>query len=86
MAFDSLTLGVLISELNKTIIGAKITKINQPERDEVILTVYNKANYKLVLSANATINRLLLTEYAVENPQTPPNFCMLLRKHVLLTE
>lgn len=82
MAYDSLTLSVLIRELNETLSGGKISKIAQPEKDEVVFTVFRGASHRLVMSANPSINRLHLTEYAKENPLAPPNFCMLLRKHL----
>ncbi|MEG2159141.1 MAG: NFACT family protein, partial [Clostridia bacterium] len=83
MAFDSLTLKILTQEFQNSIIGGKINKIYQPEKDEVVLCIYNKVSYKLLLSANAGINRIHFTEYAPENPLVAPNFCMLLRKHLL---
>ncbi len=82
MAFDALTLSVLTQEFCDTLIGGKITKIYQPERDEIVLFVFNGKTYKLLISANAGVNRIHLTEMPTENPKTAPAFCMLLRKHV----
>ena len=82
MAYDALTLSVLCEELNSTLIGGKITKIYQPERDEIILFVFNKQTYKLLISSNAGVNRIHLTEMPTDNPKTAPSFCMLLRKHL----
>ena len=82
MAYDALTLTVLAEELRSTLIGGKITKIYQPERDEIILFVFNKQTYKLLISANAGVNRIHLTEMPTDNPKTAPSFCMLLRKHL----
>lgn len=82
MAFDSLTLSVLTEELRRSIDGAKINKIVQPERDEIVLTLFGGTTKKLVLSANPSINRLHFTTYNKENPLSAPNFCMLLRKHL----
>lgn len=83
MAYDSLTLARLTQELSSILVGGKINKVLQPERDEIILTVYNKNTYKLLISANATVNRIHLTEYVKENPLNAFNFCMLLRKHIV---
>ena len=82
MAYDALTLSVLCDELKSTLIGGKITKIYQPERDEIILFVFNKQNYKLLISSNAGVNRIHITEMPTDNPKTAPSFCMLLRKHL----
>ncbi len=82
MAFDALTLSVLKRELAEKLTGGKITKIYQPERDEIVLFVFNKQTFKLLISANANVNRIHLTEMPTDNPKTAPSFCMLLRKHL----
>ena len=82
MAYDALTLSVLCEELSSTLIGGKITKIYQPERDEIILFVFNKQTHKLLISSNAGVNRIHITEMPTDNPKTAPSFCMLLRKHM----
>ncbi|MCM1043233.1 MAG: NFACT family protein [Corallococcus sp.] len=82
MAFDALSLSVISKELRNSLIGGKITKIYQPERDEIILFVWNKQSFKLLISANASVNRIHLTDKLTENPQSAPSFCMLLRKHL----
>ena len=82
MAYDALTLSVLKDELKEALTGGKITKIYQPERDEIVLFVFNKQTYKLLISANANVNRIHLTDRPTDNPKTAPSFCMLLRKHV----
>lgn len=82
MAFDALSLSVLRNELSNALIGGKITKIYQPEKDEIILFIFNKQTYKLLISANATVNRIHLTTAPTDNPKTCPSFCMLLRKHI----
>ncbi len=81
MAFDALTLSVLREEWT-TLIGGKITKIYQPEKDEIVLFVFNKQTYKLLISANANVNRIHLTQMPTDNPKVAPSFCMLLRKYV----
>ena len=82
MAYDALTLSVLRDELSSALTGGKITKIYQPERDELVLFVFNKQTYKLLISANANVNRIHLTVKPTDNPKTAPSFCMLLRKHI----
>ena len=82
MAFDALTLSVLRQELEQTLVGGKITKIYQPEKDEIVLFVFNKQTYKLLISANANVNRIHLTEMPTDNPKVAPAFCMLLRKYI----
>ena len=82
MAFDALTLSVLRKEISDALVGGKITRIYQPEKDEIVLFVFNKRTYKLLISANAQVNRIHLTEMPTDNPKTAPSFCMLLRKHL----
>ena len=82
MAYDALSLSVLCEELQQSLTGGKITKIYQPERDEVLLFIFNKQTYKLIISANAGVNRIHLTEMPTDNPKVAPAFCMLLRKHI----
>ncbi len=82
MAFDALSLSVLAEEFSTLLVGGKITKIYQPERDEIVLFVFNKQTYKLLISANAGVNRIHITTMPTDNPKVAPAFCMLLRKHV----
>jgi len=83
MPLDALCLSGLVHELNTALAGGKIDKIYQPGRDEVVLAVRApKGSVKLLLSANPSHPRPQLTEIARENPETPPMFCMLLRKHL----
>lgn len=82
MAYDALSLSLLCEEMNDILTGGKITKIYQPERDEIVLFIFNKQTHKLILSANASVNRIHITEMPTDNPKTAPAFCMLLRKHL----
>ncbi len=82
MAYDALSLSVLVKEFKDTLTGGKITKIYQPEKDEIVLFVFNKQTYKLLISANAGVNRAHITNASFDNPKTAPTFCMLLRKHI----
>lgn len=82
MAYDALSLSVLTKELSDTLIEGKITKIYQPEKDEIVLFIFNKQTVKLLISANAGVNRIHITQATFDNPKTAPPFCMLLRKHL----
>lgn len=83
MPLDALCLSGLVHELNIALSGDKIDKIYQPARDEIVLGVRTSSgNKKLLLSANPNHPRPQLTELSRENPETPPMFCMLLRKHL----
>ncbi len=83
MAFDGITISCLVKELSDKLTGARIYKIAQPEADELLLTIKaNGGQYRLVLSASASLPLVYLTEYNKQSPLTAPNFCMLLRKHL----
>lgn len=83
MAFDGFVLSNVVSELNHTILNGRIYKIYQPENDELVFIIKNnKENYRLFLSANASLPFVYLSNSQKSNPQSAPNFCMLLRKHI----
>ena len=83
MAFDGITIANLRWEFAHTIEGGKIAKIAQPEKDELLLTIKgNRENFRLLISANASLPLLYFTETNKPSPMTAPNFCMLLRKHI----
>lgn len=83
MALDGIVIANICSELNSTIKGGRLYKIAQPESDELILTVRAlKGQYRLVLSANASLPLVYLSDDNKPSPLTAPNFCMLLRKHI----
>ena len=83
MALDGLVIANVIKELNDTLLGGRINKISQPENDALVLVIKNNRNqYKLFLSANASLPLIYLTQENKPNPITAPNFCMLLRKHL----
>lgn len=74
---------LLRDELDKEIAGGRIDKIQQPAKDIVLLTVRkNRENKKLLLSCAGGKARAHLTKIEYENPNEPPMFCMLLRKHI----
>ncbi len=84
MPLDALCLSGVINELNTSLSGSRVDKIYQPGRDEVILALRspNLGNVRLLLSAAPAHPRLHLTTLSWENPEKPPMFCMLLRKHL----
>ena len=82
MPFDALNLSVITTELKDALVGGKINKITQPEKDEICLNVFNKRGCKLLVSANSSLPRIHLTEQNKSNPTTAPSFCMVLRKHL----
>lgn len=83
MPLDAVALGAVANELNNELKGAKIEKIHQPERDEILLVIKGfSGTKKLVISASSANSRIHLVEESKENPLAPPMFCMLLRKHL----
>lgn len=83
MALDGIVIAAITKELNSCILGGRISKIAQPETDELMLTIKNeKKQYRLLISAGASLPLIYLTETNKPSPMTAPNFCMLLRKHL----
>lgn len=84
MAFDGITVSAIVSELNEKLSGARLYKIAQPESDELLLTFKTeRGQYRLLLSVDPSLPLAYLTDSNKQSPMTAPNFCMLLRKHVL---
>lgn len=84
MPQDAFTLRYLCEELNSLFSGGKINRIVQPSSDEIVFTVYTgKRTEKLLIDVNPASPRMGITEEEKESPLTAPNFCMLLRKHLL---
>jgi len=83
MAFDGIVMANLTAEMKDRLEGGKISKIAQPEKDELLFTVKNQKNtWKLLISASASLPLVYFTENNKQSPLTAPNFCMLLRKHI----
>ncbi|ALS00525.1 fibronectin-binding protein [Enterococcus silesiacus] len=81
MSFDGVFTHGMVSELSETLVSGRISKIHQPYENEIILVIRTKGkNHKLLLSAHPSYTRVQLTEIAYANPETPPNFVMMLRK------
>ena len=83
MALDAATLALTAGELKTRLADARIAKIFEPTRDEVLLTLRTRTEtMALLLSARSGSARVCFTGESFENPETPPGFCMLLRKHL----
>ena len=83
MAFDGITIANITKELQDTLTGGRISKIAQPEKDELLLTIKSSAGqFRLCISASASLPLIYLTDVNKPGPMTAPNFCMLLRKHI----
>lgn len=84
MPLDAIYLSALKDELSSALLGGKIDKVQQPERDTVVLTIRaNGGNHKLLISVGTGRARVHLTKENLANPAEPPMFCMLLRKHLV---
>ena len=83
MALDGITVSNVVKELSALLTGARISKIAQPENDELLLTFKGNAGQtRLLMSASASLPLIYITETNKPGPMTAPNFCMLLRKHI----
>ena len=83
MAFDAGMVHAIANELETKILGGRVEKVNQPEKDEIILLIHSgRENYKLSICAGANNPRICLTSKTKENPATPPQFCTALRKYL----
>ena len=83
MAFDGIVIANLVKEFNDKLIESRIYKIAQTEEDELLITLKaGKEQYRLLMSASASLPLLYFTEKNKPSPLTAPNFCMLLRKHL----
>lgn len=83
MAFDGTVIANLVYELNQNILNSRISKIAQPEKDELLFTLKGQnGQQRLDMSASASLPFLYLTKQNKPSPMTAPNFCMLLRKHI----
>ena len=83
MAFDGIVVSNIVNELNNTINGGRIYKIAEPENDELLLTIKTPlGQFRLIISANASLPLIYLTDDNKPSPITAPNFCMFLRKHI----
>ena len=83
MALDGAFLRHIKKELEDNIIGAKVDKVYQPNKQEIVLILRTRTgSFKLLMSARANSARIHFTNSIPENPKAPPMLCMLLRKHL----
>ncbi|MBO4847502.1 MAG: NFACT family protein [Lachnospiraceae bacterium] len=99
MAFDGITISAIVHDLKDTCLDGRISKIAQPEKDEILLTiktsrrenggdfesdesVTKRAQVRVVLSANASLPLVYITDDNKVSPEVAPTFCMFLRKHI----
>lgn len=84
MAFDGIVTKQVVKELNTCLLGGKINKVYQPNKNEILFGIYaNAKHYCLLINIEATHCRMHLTDFQKPNPLNAPNFCMLLRKHLI---
>ena len=84
MAFDGIITKTISYELQKVLLDGKINKIFEPNKNEILLGIYSGGkNYALNICIDSNLYRLHLTTNLKANPLTAPNFCMLLRKHLM---
>ena len=83
MALDGISIHALVDEFNNQLLNGKINKISQPEREELLITINTQnGNKRLLISANASLPFIYITDENKTAPATAPGFCMLLRKHI----
>ena len=83
LALDGVFTRFLSNELNTNLVGARVSQIHQPNKDELVLNIRTFSHsVKLLISTRANSPRVSLTETSPENPASPPMFCMLLRKRL----
>ena len=83
MAFDGMVVHSVAQELGSLLTDGRIDKIHQPEKDTVTIGIRTRGGaYRLLLCANPSYPRVHLMSQSMENPMSPPMFCMLMRKHI----
>ena len=83
MAFNGITVSAVAEEIRRRAVGGRVVKLQQPERDELQITVKKeKDTVRILLSSDASLARTCITEQTKQSPMTAPAFLMLLRKHI----
>lgn len=83
MPFDGLTLFSVLNECRNKLIGLKIQRVYQPTKEDIILYFSDYDKTALGISASASCQRICITNTKYDNPETPPAFCMVLRKYLV---
>lgn len=83
MSLDGIFLNSINNDLNNNLVGGRVDKIYQPDKNEIVISIRNGGeNHKLLMTAASSSPRLHRTNVVRKNPDQPPMFCMLLRKHL----
>lgn len=83
MALDGIVIANLVRDMQQKLVNGRISKIAQPESDELLVTVKSgREQLRLLISVNASLPLLYFADSTKQSPMTAPNFCMLLRKHI----
>ena len=83
MSFDGIVTKAIVDNIKEKLINGKISKVNQPDKNELDLIIdNNKQNYKLLISASSSLPRMHFTNENKKNPIEAYNFCMLMRKYL----
>ncbi len=83
MSLDGIFLNSIKHDLYNKLTGGRVDKIYQPDKNEIVIAIRNNGeNHKLLMTAASSSPRLHITDVTRKNPQEPPMFCMLLRKHL----
>lgn len=83
MPLDGVYIYNIVRELKTLLVNGRVEKVNQPEKDEIVLTIKNqRINYKLLISASSVYPKIHITNSVKKNPLTAPMFCMVLRKYL----
>lgn len=83
MALDGIFLYSVAEELREELVNGRVDKVNQPEKDEIIISIKSSYKiFKLLISASAVFPKIHLTSIGKQNPIKAPSFCMVLRKYL----
>ncbi len=82
MAYDAGMMRASLYEIEKESLGARVEKLYQPEKDEVVINIRSRSGGRRILIGVGSLGRISFTEINRENPPTPPSFCLSLRKHL----
>lgn len=82
MAFDAGMMRCALDEISRESLGARVEKVYQPEKDEVVINIRSRSGGKRIVINAGSCGRISFTDIARENPPTPPSFCLSLRKHI----
>ncbi|HHZ02842.1 MAG TPA: fibronectin/fibrinogen-binding protein [Tissierellia bacterium] len=84
MSLDGIFLNSIVNSLHDNLTGGRVDKIHQPDKNEIVISIRNRGeNFKLLITVASSSPRLHITNINRKNPEQPPMFCMLLRKHLL---